>query len=412
MMTSPLEILKPLRRNIDSIVGEGELLAQLASGKSLRIKYGVDCTAPDLHLGHAVNLWMMRHLQEHGHRVVFLLGDTTTLIGDPTGKSETRPLLSPEEIDSNAQSFIDQVSLVLRTEPELFEVRRNSEWFDAMPVTKLLSLFSMTTHAHLMARDMFRERIAAGREIVLHELTYPVLQGYDSFAMESDLTIVGSDQLFNEMMGRHYQHRLGAIPQALITTRITPGLDGGPKQSKSLGNYVALLDDPAEKFGKLMSLPDTLVEAWATAYTEMTGENIERLAAAVAMRGANARDAKLELAETIVRRYHGREAASRSREAFLSTFSDRNEPDDMPAIIMPGRSVLPLDLLRLARPDLSNNALRRLLSQRAVRVNGNAVSGADGKIDIESGSVLKIGPRAWWRISTENGGADDSRRRH
>ena len=400
-MTNPLEILKPLRRNIDSIIGEGELLAQLASGRSLRIKYGVDCTAPDLHLGHAVNLWMMRHLQEHGHRVVFLLGDTTTQIGDPTGKSETRPLLSREEIDRNAQAFIDQVSLVLHTDPELFEVRRNSEWFDAMSVTELLSLFSMTTHSQLMSRDMFRERIAVGREIALHELTYPVLQGYDSFAMESDLTIVGSDQLFNEMMGRHYQHRLGAIPQTLITTRITPGLDGGPKQSKSLSNYVALLDDPSEKFGKLMSLPDTLVEEWATAYTEMTEANIERLAAAVAMRGANARDAKLELAEAIVCRYHGSESAIRSRVAFLSTFSDRNEPDDMPAITAPGRSVLPLDLLRLARPDLSNNALRRLLDQRAVRVNGIAVSEADGNVVLEPGSVLRVGPRVWWRISIE-----------
>ncbi len=400
-MTSPLEILKPLRRNIDSIIGEDELLAQLASGRSLRIKYGVDCTAPDLHLGHAVNLWMMRHLQEHGHRVVFLLGDTTTQIGDPTGKSETRPVLSRKEIDRNAHAFIAQVSLVLHTEPDLFEVRRNSEWFDAMPVTELLSLFSMITHAQLMSRDMFRERMAAGREIALHELTYPVLQGYDSFAMGSDLTIVGSDQLFNEMMGRHYQQRLGAIPQTLITTRITPGLDGGPKQSKSLGNYVALLDDPAEKFGKLMSLPDTLVEEWAVAYTDMTEEQIERLAAAVTERGANARDAKLELAEQIVCRYHGSEAAIRSRQAFLSTFSDRAEPDHMPVITVPTRQVLPLDLARLARPDLSNNALRRLLLQRAVRVNGNAVSEVDGKIVLEPGSVLKIGPRAWWRINTE-----------
>ncbi|MDT5014713.1 MAG: tyrosyl-tRNA synthetase [Mycobacterium sp.] len=400
-MTSPLQILKPLRRNIDSIIGEDELLAQLASGKSLRIKYGVDCTAPDLHLGHAVNLWMMRHLQEHGHRVVFLLGDTTTQIGDPTGKSETRPVLSRKEIDKNAHAFIAQVSLVLHTEPDLFEVRRNSEWFDAMPVTELLSLFSMTSHAQLMSRDMFRERMAAGREIALHELTYPVLQGYDSFAMGSDLTIVGSDQLFNEMMGRHYQQRLGAIPQTLVTTRITPGLDGGPKQSKSLGNYVALLDDPEEKFGKLMSLPDTLVEEWAAAYTDMTEEQIERLAAGVSMRGANARDAKLQLAEQIVCRYHGGEAAIRSREAFLSTFSDRNEPDHMPEITVSTHQVLPLDLVRLARPDLSNNALRRLLLQRAVRVNGNAITEVDGKIILEPGSVLKIGPRAWWRISTK-----------
>ena len=271
-----------------------------------------------------------------------------------------------------------------------------------MPVTELLSLFSMTTVAHLMARDMFRERMAAGREIALHELTYPVLQGYDSFAMNSDLTIVGSDQLFNEMMGRHYQQRLGAAPQTLITTRITPGLDGGPKQSKSLGNYVALLDDPAEKFGKLMSLPDTLVEEWASAYTDLAEEEIGRLAAGVMMRGTRARDAKLQLAEAIVRRYHGSETALRSRQAFISTFSEGNEPDQMPVITAQTSSVLPLDLLRLARPDLSNNALRRLLVQRAVRVNG-IVLVEDSRIALGGEAVLRVGPRAWWRVCVAGG---------
>ena len=399
-MTNPIEILKPLRRNIDSIIGEKELLAQLATGKSLRIKFGVDCTAPDLHLGHAVNLWMMRHLQEHGHRVVLLLGDTTTRIGDPTGKSETRPLLSWDEIDRNALAFIEQASLVLRTEPEVFEVRRNSEWFDVMPVTELLLLFSMTTVAHLMGRDMFRVRMAAGREIALHELTYPVLQGYDSFAMGSDLTIVGSDQLFNELMGRHYQQRLGATPQTLITTRITPGLDGGPKQSKSLGNYVALLDGPTEKFGKLMSLPDILVEEWATAYTDLAEKDIRRLAAKVMMRGVAARDAKLELAEAIVRRHHGNEVAIQGRQAFISTFSEGNEPDQMPVITVPMGSVLPLDLVRLARPDLSNGALRRLLIQRAIRVNGKVLV-EESRIVLEERAVLRIGPRSWWRVCVE-----------
>lgn len=401
-MTNPLDILKPLRRNIDSIIGENELLAQLADGRSLRIKYGVDCTAPDLHLGHAVNLWMMRHLQEHGHRVVFLLGDTTTQIGDPTGKSETRPVLSRKEIDRNAQAFLEQVSLVLLTGPDVFEVRRNSEWFDVMPVTELLSLFSMTTHAQLMSRDMFRERMATGREIALHELTYPVLQGFDSFAMDSDLTIVGSDQLFNEMMGRHYQQRLGAVPQTLITTRITPGLDGGPKQSKSLGNYVALLDDPAEKFGKLMSLPDSLVEEWAATYTDMTDLQVKLIGEAIRMCGATARDAKLRLAQEIVGRYHGSDMATRSRQAFLSTFSDRNEPDDMPLMTVPSLTLSPLELVRLARPNLSNSAIRRLLGQRAIRLDGSVVADEDSKVELKRGSVLRIGPRSWWRVNTED----------
>jgi tyrosyl-tRNA synthetase len=201
-------VIDRLRRTTDLIVGEDDLRERLESGRPLRIKYGVDCTAPDLHLGHAVNLWMMRQLQDLGHRVVFLLGDLTTRVGDPTGRSETRPVLTPAQIDANAASFLEQVSLVLRTDPDVFEVRRNSEWYDAMPVAELLSLFAQVTQAQLMSRDMFRERVAAGREIAVHELVYPVLQGYDSFAMQSDLTIVGSDQLFNEQLGRHFQQRL------------------------------------------------------------------------------------------------------------------------------------------------------------------------------------------------------------
>jgi tyrosyl-tRNA synthetase len=397
-MSNALEVLKPLRRNIDTIIGEDILLQRLTSGEKLRIKYGVDCTAPDLHLGHAVNLWMMRHLQEQGHRVVFLLGDTTTRIGDPTGKSDTRPLLSPEAIDSNAAALLEQVGIVLHTDPELFEVRRNSEWFDAMPITELLSLFSMVTHAQLMSRDMFRDRIADGREIALHELTYPVLQGYDSFAMDSDLTIVGSDQLFNEMMGRHYQQRLGTEPQALITTRITPGLDGGLKQSKSIGNYVALLDSPREKFGKLMSLPDNLVEVWAAAYTDLSDADVDVLAAEIKKTGSGARDAKLALAQEVVRRYHGADIATRSRDEFITLFSQQQTPEDMPTLVSTGQSMMPLDLGRLVRPDLSNNALRRLLAQKAIRIDGVVIRDEHAPIDMAHDVVLRMGPRSWWRI--------------
>ena len=215
--------------------------------------------------------------------------------------------------------------------------------------------------------------------------------------MESDVTVAGSDQLFNELMGRHYQERFGATLQTLITTRITPGLDGGSKQSESLGNFVALLDGPTEKFGKLMSLLDTLVEVWASAYSDLAEEEIGRLAAGVMMRGARARDAKLELAEAIVRRYHGSETALRSRQAFISTFSEGNEPDQMPVITVQTSSVLPLDLVRLARPDLRNGAMHRLLVQRAVRLNGNVILEAS-RILLEGGAVLRTGPRGWWRI--------------
>lgn len=391
-------VIDRLRRTTDLIVGEDDLRERLDSGRPLRIKYGVDCTAPDLHLGHAVNLWMMRQLQDLGHRVVFLLGDLTTRVGDPTGRSETRPVLTPAQIDANAASFLEQVSLVLRTDPDVFEVRRNSEWYDAMPVAELLSLFAQVTQAQLMSRDMFRERVAAGREIAVHELVYPVLQGYDSFAMQSDLTIVGSDQLFNEQLGRHFQQRLGAPPQVVITTTITPGIDGRAKQSKSLDNYIGLTDSPRDKFGKLMSIPDFLVEAYARVYTELPLETVAALADAT---GPAARDAKLRLAAAVVTRYHGAGIAKTELDAFRHTFSERSEPDEMPEVVVTSEVTTAFDLLRAVRPNDSNSALRRLLQQGAVTINGVRTDDPAAAVELDSGVVLKSGARTWHRITRQ-----------
>lgn len=391
-------VLDRLRRTTDTIVGETDLIERLNSGRPLRIKYGVDCTAPDLHLGHAVNLWMMRQLQDLGHRVVFLLGDLTTRIGDPTGRSETRPMLSPEQIEENAASFLDQVSLVLRTDPEVFEVRRNSEWFGTMEVSTLLGLFSQVTHAQLMARDMFRERVASGREIALHELIYPVLQGYDSFAMDSDLTIVGSDQLFNEQLGRHFQQRLGSPPQALIITTITPGIDGGPKQSKSLNNYIALTDTPKDKFGKLMSLPDSLIQVYAHVYTELPLEVVSALGDAAAEGGPAARDAKLKLASAVVTRYHGAGVAKAERAAFTEQFSRRSTPADLPEVAMTTPRPTILDLLQAARPELSNSELRRLIRQGAVSIDDRKVHSHDQQITVTEPVTLRSGSRTFHRM--------------
>lgn len=392
------DVLGPMWRTIDSIVDEDALRRRLDGGERLRIKYGVDLTAPDLHLGHAVNLWLMRHLQEQGHKVVFLLGDLTTQVGDPTGKTETRPVLSREAIEANAQAFLEQVQIVLNTDPVVFEVRRNSEWFGQMPIPELLGLFSMTTHAQLMARDMFRERIAAGREIALHELTYPVLQGYDSFAIQSDLTIVGSDQLFNEMMGRQYQQRLGERPQSIITTVITPGLDGGPKQSKSIGNYVALTDTPIDKFGKIMSLADDLVDVWARAYTTLDEAALARIDDGTRSGGLAARDAKLAVAEAVVERYHGPTVAADERTRFLEVFSSGAEPEDIQTVTVPTRTLTALNLLELVRPELSQGARRRLLAQGAVRVDGQTVNEPQASLALADGSTVRTGKRSWARI--------------
>src|SRR5215469_10807507 len=266
-----------LQRTAADVITADELRTKMASGRPLRIKYGVDVTAPFLHLGHAVNLWAMRELQQAGHKVVLLIGDFTTRIGDPTGKSATRPVIPAEQIDRDADEFIAQASRVLLTDPAVLEIRRNSEWWAPMRLESFLGLLSEVTHARLIQRDMFAARIAAGSEIHMHELLYPILQGYDSCELDSDVTIVGTDQLFNELMGRFFAERLGGTPQVIITTEMTPGIDGRAKQSKSLGNYIALSDSPRDMFGKVMKLPDSLIAVYLRVYTLVPLDEVGRM---------------------------------------------------------------------------------------------------------------------------------------
>lgn len=402
-MTAPTAVLERLSRTTDQIIGEQDLLSRLGSGRSLRIKFGVDCTAPDLHLGHAVNLWMMRQLQELGHTVVFLLGDTTTRIGDPSGRNTTRPTLTPEQIDTNAAAFLDQVSLVLRTDPDVLEIRRNSEWFDQLPLTDLLAELSHVSVAQLMGRDMFSERTALGLPVAAHELIYPVLQGFDSVQLESDLTIVGTDQLFNEAMGRQIQARHGQQPQTVITSVITPGLDGGAKQSKSLNNYVGLTDPPEEKFGRLMTLRDDLIAIWGRVYTDRPIPEVEEWATLAERGGGAARDAKLALAEAIVARHHGTDAARRARQEFVAVFSGRELPDDLP-VLEAAASVSLWDLAASARDDLSRTAVRRLITDGAVRLDEVAERDPFRTVEIRDNTVLQVGRRKWFRLRRRPGG--------
>lgn len=397
------QLLAALERTTDQIVGRDDLLDRLREGRRLRIKFGVDLTAPDLHLGHAVNLWMMRTLQDHGHTVIFLLGDTTSRIGDPTGRSATRPVLTERQIRDNADSFLDQVTRVLRSEPELLQIRRNSEWFDEIGVAGLLAELSLVTHAHLVSREMFRARIAAGTEIAMHELIYPVLQGFDSVALESDLTIVGTDQLFNEAVGRELQVKHGQRPQTIITSTVTPGLDGGPKQSKSMNNYVGLCATPGEKFGRLMTLQDELVGLWARVYSDLSLERAEELGRLALAGGVAARDAKLDLAEAIVGRHDGEAAAQRSREEFLRIFSAREQPREMPLVELPAGEVTVLDMVTTARPELSRSEARRLLAGGGVELDGCRLTDSEAVLVPADAQVLRAGRRRWFRLSPAAG---------
>ncbi len=387
-------LLNRFARTTEEIYNLDELRDRLEGSRPLKIKYGVDVTAPFLHLGHAVNLWMMREMQDHGHTVQFLIGDFTTRIGDPTGKSKVRPLIPQEEIERNAQEFIRQVSLVLRTEPEVFEVRRNSDWFDKIGTAEFLRLLAMVTHSKLIARDMFQRRIAAGEEIYLHEMLYPVLQGYDSKMLESDLTIVGTDQLFNELMGRFFQERFDQPPQVVITTKITPGTDGVEKQSKSLGNYIALADTPRDKFGKVMSIPDGLILQYFEIYTTVELAELEPLRAPAI---PDPMTWKKRLAREIVARYHGAEAGAAEEDWFTSTFSKKTAPVDARPVKVEG-AIAWLELLRRELPEHSATELRRLIQQGAVRLDGEKVSSEKAPVEWRGDGMVKVGKLTWFRL--------------
>jgi tyrosyl-tRNA synthetase len=420
-------------------VSLAEFRTLLDSGRKLKVKFGADVTAGFLHLGHAVNLWMMREMQERGHLVQFLIGDFTTRVGDPTGRSGARVPPSREAIERDAEAFIRQVGRVLITDdPGVFEVRRNSEWWDRRSLSDFLGFAGSITAGKLLSRDMFRARAECGGEVRMDEMIYPVLQGRDSVELGSDLTIVGSDQLFNESMGRLLQEKAGQKPQVIITTRITAGLDGVRKQSKTLGNFVAIDDGPREMFGKVMSLPDKLVKDWFEVYTLLplgevealcgprgaaTGAQAERsadwdaLCAPGGVEGGGTiasfnappprpdpRKAKIELARAIVERWHGAAAATAEVGWFEATFSRREFPTDAPLVELAAGRLSALELLALALPGTSRSELRRLMAQGGASLDEAALAGFETPVVLTPGSEhrLRIGKRRFARIRTKD----------
>jgi tyrosyl-tRNA synthetase len=388
-------LIEAFARTTEDIVSLEEFRALLASGRRLRIKFGADVTASFLHLGHAVNLWMMREMQERGHLVQFLIGDFTTRVGDPTGRSGSRVPPTREAIERDAEAFIRQVGRVLVTDdPEVFEVRRNSEWWDRKGLADFLALAGGVTAGKLLSRDMFRARAEAGGEVRLDEMLYPLLQGWDSVELGSDLTIVGSDQLFNESMGRFFQARAGQKPQVIITTRITAGLDGVRKQSKTLGNFVAIDDGPRAMFGKVMSLPDGLVRPWFEVYTLVATPDMDALCA------IGPREAKLALAGAIVERWHGEAAAREERAWFEATFSRGDFPEDAPVLAVAAGCHTALGLMALAAPGLSGSELRRLIAQGGAWFDGRALERPDASLVLVAGGEhrLRLGKRRFFKV--------------
>ena len=335
-------------------------------------------------------------MQELGHKVIFLIGNFTTQIGDPTGKNKTRPVLSPNKINKNTKKFMDQAKMILGNDSDLMEIRKNSEWYDDMSAKDLLSLMSKTTHNQLVSREMFKKRLEEGKFIYEHELVYPILQSYDSVALESDLTIIGSDQLFNEMMARSFQEKFDQKPQVVITTKITPGIDGGKKQSKSLDNYIGLNHSPRKKFGRLMSIPDNLVSQYFKVYTSVPINKIEEMEQEL-----HPMKYKLALAEEIVKRYHGKEIAKKEREWFSKTFSKDKFPEDAPEIHLENNEVAAFDILRLYFPQdkKSNSDIKRLFKQGAISFDNEKIKDIKKTINIpKDGLKIKVGKKDWFVV--------------
>jgi tyrosyl-tRNA synthetase len=390
------EILTHFSRTTDQFLSQDEFKSKLLSGKQLRIKYGVDVRSPMLHLGHTVNLWLLRYLQDLGHKVIFVIADYTARLGDRDGRLETLSGFSEEEINRNTREFIDQARMVLRVDdPRLIEIRRNSEWYGQMSIHDLMDVFSLVTHAKLIARDEFQMRIEGGKEIYVHELLYPILQGYDSLMVKSDIAIIGSDQLFNESIGRLLQEKHKKKPQTLVTTKITAGTDGRQKQSRSLGNYIGLAHSPRDKFGRIMSIPDTLIDEYFRIYTDIPLEEIDAMKDLI---GKKPRDAKIVLARAIVERYHGAERAAAESEWFENTISKGRIPDDLPTLAVVNPRMEALDLVSLARPGKSKSDTRRLLRQGGVELDGKKLDNPELELLLKTGDILKVGKRGWFRI--------------
>lgn len=383
-------------RGVEDIVTKDELSSLLKSGRKLRIKHGIDATSADLHLGHAANLWKIRELQEAGHKAVILLGDVTTQIGDPTGKSKTRPALSEKEILSNVKSIEAELKKILKTSTSLFEVHKSSEWYKKLSTPAFLKLLSMVTHARLIERDMFQRRAKEGEEVTMSEAVYPVLQGYDSVMLKADMTIIGSDQLFNEHMGRHFQQKLGQKPQVIMTLKILPGLDGGPKMSKSLGNYISLNDSPNDKFGKAMRLRDELIISYLEAYTDTPVNEILEKEKEI-KEGKNPMAAKIFFAESLVARYHGKEAAKKERERFHKIFSER-KLEDIPEVKLSPGSYTPAELILKLQLAASKSDARRLVEQGAVEIDGNVISNPSQSLEVSKGAVVRVGKKRFAKI--------------
>jgi len=394
--------LRILSRRAERIISETELRAKLEqsakTGKPLRVKLGMDPTAPDVTLGHAVPLSIVRQFQDWGHKAVLIIGDYTARVGDPTGRNQTRKLLSGDEIDANARTYVSQVGKILLTDSDHLEIRHNGEWLGKMGLVDIIKLASRKSVAQILAREDFAKRYAEGIDIRLHEILYPLFQGWDSVVIEADVEMGGSDQLFNNLVGREFQKEQGSQSQVVIVTPLLVGTDGVKKMSKSLGNYIAVTDPPHGQggmFGKVMSLPDSLMESYYTLLTDLPKEDF------LPQIQSSPRDAKVHLAKLIVQRFHGSVAATDAEAAFINQFVNRNVPSDMPELFAgPGPHQIGPLLVQAGLASSNSEAIRKV-KEGAVHIDGQRITDFRKELTGQEPSVVNLGRkylRIHWRV--------------
>ena len=393
-ITAALELIK---RGADELLIEAELVEKLKTGRSLRVKAGFDPTAPDLHLGHTVLINKLRHFQDLGHQVLFLIGDFTGMIGDPSGKNTTRPPLTREQVLDNARTYQEQVFKIL--DPAKTEVCFNSSWMEALGASGMIRLAARHTVARMLERDDFSKRYAAQQPIAIHEFLYPLCQGYDSVAMKADIELGGTDQRFNLLVGRELQKHYGQAPQCVLTMPLLEGLDGVQKMSKSLGNYIGIYEPPNEIFGKVMSISDDLMWRYYDLLSFLPASEISALRRSID-EGKNPRDVKVRLAQELVARFHGDSASVAAREDFESRFQRNGIPDEMPEVALLGGEdgVGIAAVLKQSGLTASTSEALRMIDQGGVRLNGERVSDKGLVLRAGDGGVVQVGKRKFARV--------------
>ncbi|MEK7099456.1 MAG: tyrosine--tRNA ligase [Patescibacteria group bacterium] len=398
-MADPKTVLSGLlTRAVEEVIVREHLEEMLASGRKLRVKFGIDPTAPDIHLGHTVPLRKLRQFQDAGHQAVLIIGDFTATVGDPSGRDDARKPLSPEQIRENLKEYLSQAEKVIDLEKT--EVRYNSEWYAKMGVGFLYDLLAKVTVQRALERDDFQKRIAEGRDITILEMIYPLLQGYDSVAVEADVELGGTDQKFNLLTGRKIQRRFAMSEQDVMTMWLIEGTDGGRKMSKSLGNYIGLRESAGEMFGKIMSIPDDLIVKYFIALTDTPMADIETMEKEMAAGTMNPRDAKMTLGERIASAYHGAGEGRRAREEFIKVFSQRKTPEEVEYRKLEKSAWYVVDLLVHLGCASSKGEARRLIEQGAVELDGREIKDPQEEISVDRQQLLRVGKRRFLSIDS------------